>query len=50
MHEIRHWAQIATILRLNGLVPGLSDFLLSPAMGGGLKPRTAASEDSGWCH
>jgi uncharacterized damage-inducible protein DinB len=41
MHEIRHWAQIAAILRLNGLVPGLPDFLLSPVMGGGLKPRTA---------
>jgi uncharacterized damage-inducible protein DinB len=41
MHEIRHWAQIATMLRLNGLTPGLPDFLLSPVMGGGLKPRTA---------
>jgi uncharacterized damage-inducible protein DinB len=34
MHEIRHWAQIATIFRLNGLVCGFRDFLFSPAMGG----------------
>jgi uncharacterized damage-inducible protein DinB len=41
VHEIRHWAQIATMLRLNGLAPGLPDFLVSPVMGGGLKPRPA---------
>jgi uncharacterized damage-inducible protein DinB len=35
MHEIRHWAQIATILRLNGLVAGFHDFLGSPVFGGG---------------
>jgi len=35
IHEIRHWAQIATILRLNGLVPGFHDFLGSPVFGGG---------------
>ncbi len=35
MHEIRHWAQIATILRLNGLVAGSHDFLGSPVFGGG---------------
>jgi uncharacterized damage-inducible protein DinB len=40
-HEIRHWAQIATMLRLNGFLAGLPDFLLSPVMGGGLKSHTA---------
>jgi uncharacterized damage-inducible protein DinB len=39
-HEIRHWAQIATILRLNGLRGGSSDFLFSPVMGGGPKPHS----------
>jgi uncharacterized damage-inducible protein DinB len=39
-HEIRHWAQIATMLRLNGFLPGLPDFLLSPVMGGGSKSHT----------
>jgi uncharacterized damage-inducible protein DinB len=34
MHEIRHWAQIGTLLRLNGLVGEFHDFLFSPAMGG----------------
>ncbi len=34
MHEIRHWAQIATICRLNGLVTEWSDFLASPVLGG----------------
>jgi uncharacterized damage-inducible protein DinB len=34
MHEIRHWAQIATILRFNGLTDDFHDFLFSPAMGG----------------
>jgi uncharacterized damage-inducible protein DinB len=33
-HEIRHWAQIATVLRLNGLVDQPHDFLFSPVMGG----------------
>jgi uncharacterized damage-inducible protein DinB len=36
MHEIRHWAQIATLLRLNGLVEEWHDFIVSPVMGGGL--------------
>jgi uncharacterized damage-inducible protein DinB len=35
MHEIRHWAQIATLVRLNGLPGELHDFLASPVMGGG---------------
>lgn len=38
MHEIRHWAQIATLLRLNGLVGGMHDFLVSPVMGGEFRP------------
>lgn len=42
-HEIRHWAQIATLLRLNGLKVDFHDFLFSPVMGGDLKraPQTA---------
>jgi uncharacterized damage-inducible protein DinB len=34
MHEVRHWAQIATLLRLNGFVEGFHDFLFSPVLGG----------------
>jgi len=34
LHEIRHWAQIATLFRLNGLVEDFHDFLFSPVMGG----------------
>lgn len=30
VHEIRHWAQIATLLRLNGLTCEFHDFLFSP--------------------
>jgi len=37
MHEIRHWAQIATLLRLNGLPSGPHDFLVSPVFGGEFK-------------
>ena len=33
-HEIRHWAQIATLVRLNGFVPEFHDFLGSPVFGG----------------
>lgn len=33
MHEIRHWAQIGTLLRLNGLKGDFHDFLFSPVMG-----------------
>lgn len=35
MHEIRHWAQIGTLLRLDGIVDDFHDFLFSPVMGGG---------------
>jgi len=34
MHEIRHWAQIATLLRLHGLTDEFHDFLFSPVLGG----------------
>jgi len=34
LHEIRHWAQIATLLRQNGLKGDFHDFLFSPALGG----------------
>ena len=32
VHEMRHWAQIATLLRLNGMTGEFHDFLFSPAM------------------
>jgi uncharacterized damage-inducible protein DinB len=34
MHEIRHWAQIATMFRLNGLPVEFHDFLMSPVLSG----------------
>ena len=37
MHEIRHWAQIGTLLRLNGLKGEFHDFLFSPVLGGEFK-------------
>jgi uncharacterized damage-inducible protein DinB len=37
LHEIRHWAQIGTLLRLNGLTGEFHDFLFSPALGGEFK-------------
>ncbi len=39
IHEIRHWAQLATLLRLEGAGPGLQDFLVSPVMGGEFRRR-----------
>jgi uncharacterized damage-inducible protein DinB len=33
LHEIRHWAQIATLFRLNGLAGDFHDFLFSPVLG-----------------
>ena len=33
-HEIRHWAQIATVLRLNGFKVDLHDFIFTPVLGG----------------
>lgn len=41
MHEIRHWAQIATLLRVSGLVEGFHDFLFSPVLGGEFRSQTA---------
>ena len=32
VHEIRHWAQIATLLRLQGMNVEFHDFLMSPVM------------------
>ena len=40
VHEIRHWAQIATVLRAQGLTDEFHDFLFSPVMGGELKRTT----------
>jgi uncharacterized damage-inducible protein DinB len=34
MHEIRHWAQFATLFRLNGYKVDFNDFLFSPVFGG----------------
>jgi len=31
-HEIRHWAQIATLLRIDGRKSGAHDFLVSPVL------------------
>jgi len=31
-HEIRHWAQVATLLRMSGRKPGPRDFLVSPVL------------------
>ena len=36
MHELRHWAQIATMLRLHGITDDSHDFLFSPVLGGAL--------------
>ena len=33
LHEIRHWAQIAALLRLNGTATEVQDFLASPVFG-----------------
>ena len=41
LHEIRHWAQIATLLRLNGMTDDFHDFLFCPVMGGEIKREGA---------
>jgi uncharacterized damage-inducible protein DinB len=41
LHEIRHWAQIATLLRQNGLKGDFHDFLFSPALGGDARREPA---------
>jgi uncharacterized damage-inducible protein DinB len=33
LHEIRHWAQLATLIRLNGFPVEFHDFLFSPVLG-----------------
>jgi uncharacterized damage-inducible protein DinB len=42
-HEIRHWAQISTLLRLNGLTSGFHDLLLSPVMGSEIRREQSGS-------
>ena len=42
MHEIRHWAQIQTMLRFNGLVIGFHDLLGSPVAGGQIVRQPAS--------
>jgi uncharacterized damage-inducible protein DinB len=32
LHEVRHWAQVATLLRLQGMKVDFHDFLLSPVL------------------
>jgi uncharacterized damage-inducible protein DinB len=34
LHEIRHWAQLATLWRWHGLTTDFHDFLFSPVLGG----------------
>ena len=40
-HEIRHWAQIATVLRLSGFTGDLHDFIFSPVLGGEFRAEQA---------
>jgi uncharacterized damage-inducible protein DinB len=40
LHEIRHWAQVATLFRLNGLTDEFHDFLFSPILGGEFGRKT----------
>jgi len=40
-HEIRHWAQIATVLRLNGFKGDFHDFIFSPVLGGEFRAEQA---------
>lgn len=37
LHETRHWAQIGTLFRMNGLKGDFHDFLFSPVLGGEFK-------------
>jgi uncharacterized damage-inducible protein DinB len=37
LHELRHWGQVATLLRFQGLKGGVRDLLVSPVLGGGLR-------------
>lgn len=47
LHEIRHWAPIGTLLRLNGLVDELHDFIASPVMGGEWRRQGENSQSRG---
>jgi len=47
LHEMRHWAQIATLFRLNGLTDDFHDFLFSPVMGGGIRRGSADGSGQG---
>jgi uncharacterized damage-inducible protein DinB len=40
-HEIRHWAQIATLLRLNGFKGDFHDFIFSQVLGGEFRSEEA---------
>jgi uncharacterized damage-inducible protein DinB len=41
LHEIRHWAQIATLFRFNGFKGDFHDFLFSPVLGGEVRRAQA---------
>jgi len=41
LHEIRHWAQMATLFRLNGMTGEFHDFLFSPVLGGEIQRERA---------
>jgi len=43
LHEIRHWAQITTMLRMNGVKDDFHDFLFSPALGGSIRREQASA-------
>jgi uncharacterized damage-inducible protein DinB len=43
LHEIRHWAQIATVLRMGGMKSDFHDFLMSPVLG---DPRAGSAKRS----
>ena len=42
-HEIRHWAQVATLLRVQGWIGDRQDLLFSPVLGGSIRSGTAAT-------
>ena len=47
LHEIRHWAQITTMLRMNGIKDDFHDFLFSPALGGSIRREQATASKTG---
>jgi uncharacterized damage-inducible protein DinB len=40
MHEVRHWAQLATVCRMRGHAPDVQDLLASPLWGGEFVARS----------